>query len=131
MHRRHVLAAALSVPLLALVRAARAATVTDYTPQGFAAAQAAGRPILVHIEAGWCPTCAVQRPILAKLEARPACKDLQVFNVDFDTQKAAVRAFGATMQSTLIAFHGRTETARSVGETNPDRIAALVESALR
>ncbi len=128
MRRRPLLAAALFGLILA--PAARAATVRDYSAQAFAAAQAAGEPILVHIEAGWCPTCARQRPILHRIEATPACKDLQVFNVDFDTQKDAVRRFGATMQSTLIAFHGGKETARSVGETDPDKIAAIVDSAL-
>ena len=128
MRRRHLLAA----PLLAfaLAPAARAATVTDYTALSFAAAQAAGKPILVHIEAGWCPTCAKQRPILHRIEATSACRDLAVFNVDFDAQKDVVRRFGATMQSTLIAFRGSKETARSVGETDPDKIAAVVDSAL-
>ena len=129
MRRRHLLlAAALVAP--AFAAAARAATGADYTPAAFAAAQAAGKPILVHINASWCPTCAAQRPILSRLEARPECRDLQVFKVDFDTQKAAVRAFGARMQSTIIAFHGRTETGRLVGETDPKRIAAVVDSAL-
>jgi hypothetical protein len=36
----------------------------------------------------------------------------------------------ATSQSTLIAFKGETEKARSVGDTNPASIAALVKSAL-
>ena len=129
MRRRPLLAAALFA--LTLAPAARAATVSDYTARAFAAAQAAGKPILVHINAGWCPTCAVQRPILHRIEATPACKDLQVFTVDFDAQEDVVRHFGATMQSTLIAFHGSKETARSVGETDPDKIAAVVDSALR
>jgi len=128
MRRRHLLAAPLFV--FAAVPAARAATVAAYTAQSFAAAQAAGRPILVHINAGWCPTCAKQRPILRQIEATAACKNLQVFTVDFDAQEDVVRHFGATMQSTLIAFHGTRETARSVGETDPDKIAAVVDSAL-
>jgi len=41
-----------------------------------------------------------------------------------------VRALGATSQSTLITFKGETETGRSVGETNPDKLAALVKGAL-
>ena len=133
MLRRHLLAfslfaLALSPPLL--LGAARAATVADYTPQGFAAAQAEGKPILVHINAGWCPTCAKQRPILSQLEAKPEYRDLMVFRVDFDKQKDVVRQFEARMQSTLIAFHGHEETARSVGETRPDMIAQLLASAL-
>jgi len=128
MHRRRLLIAAAACAALAPL--AHAATVADYTPGAFAAAQAAGRPILVHINASWCPTCAAQRPVLSQLEAEPKYKYLDVFRVDFDTQKDVVRAFGATMQATLIAFHGKTETGRAVGETRPDRIAALVASTL-
>ena len=36
------------------------------------------------------------------------------FVVDFDSQKDAVKYFGARVQSTLIAFKGETETGRSL-----------------
>jgi hypothetical protein len=51
-----------------------------------------------------------------------------IFAVDFDSQKPVVRQFRAQSQSTLIAFRGKAETARSVGDTNPGSIAALVQS---
>ena len=50
--------------------------------------------------------------------------------VDFDTQKDVVHAMGATKQSTLIAFHGKQETARSVGATDPAAIRALFDKAM-
>jgi thioredoxin 1 len=53
-----------------------------------------------------------------------------VIHVDFDAQKDAVRKFGALMQSTLIVFKGGRETGRSVGDTNPDSIAALLDKAV-
>ena len=84
----------------------------------FAAAQAADKPILVFIQAPWCPTCAAQRPVLQQIEAEAAYKDLRVLMVDFDTQKDVVRQMGATMQSTLVVFRGKQEVARSVGDTN-------------
>jgi thioredoxin 1 len=96
----------------------------------FDAAQKAGKPILVAIHASWCPTCAAQRPILSELMAEPKFKDLIYFVVDFDTQKDAVRFFGARMQSTLIAFKGTTETGRSVGDTERSLIAALLNKTL-
>ena len=71
-----------------------------------------------------------QNPILTQLTREPEFKDLVVFKIDFDNQKADVRAMQATSQSTLIAFKGEQETGRSVGETNPDKLAALVKSAL-
>lgn len=113
---------ALLAPTMAL-----AAGPQPFDAKAFAAAQAAGKPILVQIHASWCPTCAQQRPILAALEKTPEFSDLVVFNIDFDSQKNLVRQFGAQMQSTLIVFHGKTETGRSTGETDPARIKALLE----
>ena len=101
-----------------------------FTAEAFAAAQRAGKPILVAIHASWCPTCKAQRPILSELMAKPEFKDLVYFVVDFDSQKDAAKYFGARVQSTLIAFKGSTETGRSVGDTDPSSIAALLNKAL-
>lgn len=105
---------------------AHAATELPYTPAAFQAAQAEGAPILVWVHATWCPTCAKQAPILAKIEQEPGEKELKVFKVDFDAQKDVVRAMGVQMQSTLIAFHGKAETARSTGQTDEAAIRAVV-----
>lgn len=105
---------------------ATAATVSEFTPAAFAAAQRAGEPILVDITATWCPTCAAQKPILTRLEAQPAFRDLHVFHVDFDAQKSVVRSFGVRMQSTLIVFHGTAERGRSTGDTQAGSIEALL-----
>ncbi|MCC0808623.1 thioredoxin family protein [Methylobacterium sp. W2] len=96
----------------------------------FAAAQGAGRPIIVEVTAPWCPICKTQRPILKALSEQPRFKDLAIYEIDFDTQKALMRRFDARMQSTLIAFKGRDEVGRSVGETQGEWIEALVEKAL-
>ncbi len=123
-------AAAAALGLLAVATGpAMAAAPVPFTQVAFDASQKAGKPILVHVEASWCTTCAQQRPILAKLEAEPKYDGVVVYNVDFDTQKDVVRAFKVQMQSTLIAFHGRTEEARSTGETSPEAIQAIVAKA--
>lgn len=109
--------------------AARAATVAQFDRAAFAAAQQTGKSILVQITAPWCPTCAAQRPILARIEDQPAYAGLMVFNVDFDHQKDVVRALGAQMQSTLIVFHGMVEEGRSIGDTQASSIEALVAKA--
>ena len=101
-----------------------------FTPDAFASAQKAGKPIFVAIHASWCPTCAAQRPILSQLMADPKFKNLTYFVVDFDSQKDAVKSFGARMQSTLIAFKGDHETGRSVGDTDRASIAALLNKTL-
>jgi thiol-disulfide isomerase/thioredoxin len=115
--------------LAAGVTGARAATELPFTQQAFNAAQSVGQPILVHIWASWCPTCKAQGPTLSAIEADPANKDLIVYKVDFDAQKDVVTALGARVQSTLIAFHGAAEKARSSGMIDPDAIKALVAKA--
>ncbi|MEW5727319.1 MAG: thioredoxin family protein [Pseudomonadota bacterium] len=98
-----------------------------YTKQAFMAAQQAGKPILVHVTAPWCPTCRAQKPVVAMIEKdNPA---LMVYEVDFDSQKDALQAFNVTQQSTLIAFAGKAETGRSTGVTDPVRIRELAGKA--
>lgn len=96
----------------------------------FAEAQKEGKPILIDVFAVWCPVCRAQNPILVQLTREPKYKDLVVFKVDFDTQKDALRAFNAQSQSTLIVFKGGSEQGRSVGDTDQDSIAALLDKAL-
>ena len=108
--------------------AAHAAQRQVFDQASFAAAQAKGERILVDISATWCPTCKAQKPIISSLADSPVNSDLVIFDVDFDSQKPVVRAFGAQMQSTLIAFKGKAETARSVGDTDPASLAQLIAS---
>jgi thioredoxin 1 len=128
--RLAVSALAVSLVLWASASTASAAEHKTFDAKSFAAAQTSGAPILVDISATWCPTCKAQKPILDSLANRPENKDLIIFAVDFDSQKPVVREFRAQSQSTLIAFRGRTETGRSVGDTDPSSIAALVKSTL-
>ena len=127
--RRTILIAAAALGTAELAPAF-AASQQAFDGKAFAEAQKAGKPILVAIHATWCPTCKAQNPILSKLMAEPRFKDLVYFVVDFDSQKDAVKYFGARVQSTLIAFKGATETGRSVGDTDPSSIAALLNKAL-
>ncbi|MEP9349958.1 thioredoxin family protein [Xanthobacter sp. KR7-225] len=101
-----------------------------FSPEAFAAAKATGKPVLVDVFAPWCPTCRAQRPILLELRKDPKFKDLIILEVDFDTQKEALRALKVQSQSTLIVFRGETERARSVGDTRKPAIEALLDKAL-
>ncbi|ATQ67273.1 MULTISPECIES: thioredoxin family protein [Methylosinus] len=124
MPSRFALALAAAVALVAAPLSA--AERHAYTAKAFDAAQAAGKPILVEVHAPWCPTCKAQEAVLEKLEAQPKFASLQVFRVDFDSQKDALTRFRAGRQSTLIAYHGKEEKARSTGETREEQIAALL-----
>jgi len=127
---RRSLHALLALAPLALAGPVRAAESVPFTPEAFAAAQKAGKPILVEVSAPWCPICKTQKPILARLAAEPRFKELQIFDIDFDSQKDLLRRLNVRTQSTLIAFKGETETGRSVGETQPEWIEGLLEKTL-
>jgi len=101
-----------------------------FTTQAFQDAQKAGKPILVEIHASWCPTCKAQKAILSDLLPEPKFKDMVVLRVDFDSQKDAVSEFGARIQSTLVVYKGDKEVGRSVGDTDPASIAALLDKGL-
>lgn len=111
---------------LTVAVAASAGEVRPYSADAFATAQANDMPIVVHVTAEWCPTCHVQRPIVRSLAEDPANPDLLVFEVDFDGDQGVLRQFGVRSQSTLIAFRGKEERARSVGVTSPSAIADLI-----
>ena len=96
----------------------------------FEAAQAAGKPILIDVSAPWCPTCKAQAPILSKLMSDPRYKGVIAFNIDYDSQKDLLRKFNVQRQSTLIVFKGKQEAGRSVGDTNPASIEAMLAKAI-
>ena len=125
MNRRHLLGA---LALSAFVSLGTVALAKDqkFDQKVFDAAQAAGKPILIEVTAPWCPTCKAQAPILSKLKGESRFKDLEAFNIDFDSQKDLLRKFNVRMQSTLIVFKGKQEAGRSTGDTNAGSIEQLL-----
>jgi thioredoxin 1 len=109
---------------------ASAAEWKDFTAGDFAAAKSAGKPILVDVFAAWCPVCRAQNPILVQLTKEPKYKDLVVFKLDYDTQKADLIALRVQRQSTLILFKGDKELDRSVGDTSEQSIEGMLDKTL-
>jgi thioredoxin-like negative regulator of GroEL len=107
-----------------------AAERMPFDQKAFEAAQTAGKSILVDVSAPWCPTCRAQKPIVEKLSLLPEYKDLQIFDVDFDTQKAVLHSLQVQQQSTLIVFRGAKEIDRSVGSTDPSAISDLLKKGI-
>jgi thiol-disulfide isomerase/thioredoxin len=128
--RRKLLVGLFAAAGLGWAVTAQAVEPRPFEQRAFEAARKAGRPILVEITAPWCPTCKAQKPILSELMRQPKFSGLQVFEVDFDSQKDVVRSLRAQMQSTLITFKGEREVGRSVGDTRRDSIEALLDKAL-
>lgn len=128
LNRSGLFVAALSAAL-ALSAPAKAFETRKFDAQSFKAVQQAGKPILVEVDAPWCPVCKAQRQALQQLSRQPEYADFVVFEIDFDSQKSAANSFDARQQSTLIAFKGATETGRLVGDAKPDSLKALLSSA--
>jgi thiol-disulfide isomerase/thioredoxin len=110
--------------------AAQALETKPFTQAAFDAAKASGKPVLVEVTAPWCPTCKAQKPILSELKATTKFKDLQVLEVDFDSQKDALKMLNVQMQSTLITYKAGQEVGRSTGDTNRTSIEALLNKAI-
>lgn len=107
-----------------------AAMNSAFSQTSFETAKKAGKPILVEVSAPWCSTCKAQAPILGELSGQARFKDLQIFKVDFDSQKDALKSLNVQMQSTLIVFKGGKEVGRSTGDTKKASIDALLSKAL-
>jgi len=125
-----VLAASVPAVMVAAPAVAAAPAVRPFDQAAFDAAQKSGKPIIVWVHAPWCPVCREQAKTIARVTADPAYRDMQVFRIDYDTQKPLWQKFGATMQSTVIAFHGKRETARIAHETDDGKVAAVIRSAI-
>ncbi len=106
-----------------------AAEQATYSPAALSAAQSAGKPVVVDVTATWCSTCAAQKPIVQSLLRDPKFKDLVLLHVDFDKQKAALRALHVREQSTFVVYKGAREVGRSTGDTDKSSIAALFDKA--
>lgn len=125
MTRVRALLTALFVALIA-GPALAAMTWTTYAPQPFAAAQEAGKTVLVHVTAPWCPTCRAQKPILDELRADTKLDEVVFVTLDYDSQKDFLRTHQVRGQSTILVFKGKQEVSRVVAETGRDRLRAFV-----
>lgn len=122
---------AIAAMFAAVPMAAQAqAQFVQYSESGFAAAQREGRTIIVDVHADWCPTCRAQSPILRELRDDPRLANALFVRVDFDSERAFLRAHRIPRQSTILVFQGREETGRSIAETNRTRLRNFVLGAI-
>lgn len=118
-----------AVALTVFAGLASAGTIKPFDQAAFDHLAAEGKPIVITVQAPWCPICKKQDPIQASLMETPAYKDYTLFTIDFDSQKALLAKYHVTSQSTIISYHGKTEVGRSVGDTHQESIDALMKKA--
>ena len=126
---KSLMAAVLSVVLGSFASFAFAAEL-PFNQAQFDAMRSAGKPVAVVFHADWCPTCRAQAPVLRDLAETAALKPLTLYVANFDTEKALKRSLGVTQQSTIVVFKDGKEIARSTGDTQRDRLDALLKQAI-
>ena len=89
-----------------------------------------GKPIVLHVHAKWCSTCATQDPILNSLMKVNEFKNLTFFNVDYDTSKDLLKTLRVSRQSAIIVFKQGKEQDRSLGDTQENSIKQLLKKAI-
>jgi thioredoxin 1 len=117
----------LALALCGLASLAMAGEIKPFDQASFDKLAAEGRPVVLDVSASWCPTCKQQKPIVDGLMKQPAYKDVTTLVIDYDTNKALLKKLKVTMQSTLLAFKGSQEVARSVGDTTAEGIEGLIK----
>lgn len=95
----------------------------------FDAAVKAGQPVAVVFHADWCPTCRAQAPLLKQLVLQPKYKTLTLFVANFDNETQLKRELHVNQQSTIVVFKNGAEINRSTGDTQTDRLDAVLAGA--
>ncbi len=131
MRRRQTLALLAVCAVAAMAQLSAAAEPRKFSQATFDQLAREGKPVVVDVSATWCPTCKAQKPIIDGLLRQPAYQGVTLLAVDFDADKPVLRQFKVSAQSTLVAFKGGKEVARSVGDTTPEGIEGLFKQALR
>ena len=126
-----ILALSVSVLLAGLVAGtASAGEIVKANSDAYKQAAMANKPIIMHVHAAWCPVCAKQNPILEALMKEPEFKDVIVFKIDYDADKALVDMLEVKTQSTLIAAKGPVEAGRIAGITDKEKLREFIRKSL-
>ncbi|MEK0427997.1 MAG: hypothetical protein RL001_524 [Pseudomonadota bacterium] len=101
-----------------------------FTQQEFDTLHAEGKTIIVHVHADWCGICKAQDVEVNAAMNAPAFKDVVFFEVNFDSQRKAVKFFNSKVQSVLIIFKQGKEIDRTVAIRDPGELQTFLRQAL-
>jgi len=100
-----------------------ATEIEKFNSEIFMDAQKAGKKIVLHYHADWCPTCRKQNNLLSELVKDSKYKDLIFIQANYDKDTEIKKKHNVKSQSTLIYFKGETEVSRSLGQTDKKVLA--------
>jgi thiol-disulfide isomerase/thioredoxin len=115
---------------IALGSAVYAADKMTFNQAAFDADLKSGKSIMVGVHADWCPTCKKQSPVINGLQNDKKFGKVVFYKVNFDSDKEFLAKYNVAHQSTLLIFKNGKEIARSTGESDPEKIRALLEKGL-
>lgn len=132
MHRRAFmfLAAAAATASFFAANKALAKAFAAYQAESFKKLLASGGPVVVHVHAEWCPVCHAQIPVMTRVLAQPAYRNVQAVRVNFDKDKMFLTDFKVVRQSTIVIYKGGKEIARLSYDTDEQRIEQTLERAI-
>lgn len=116
--------------LTALTAMPASAAGKFYTQQEFDTLNAEGKTIVIHVHAEWCGTCKAQDVQVTAAMNSPEFRDVEFFEVNFDSQRKAVKFFNSKVQSVLIIFKEGREIDRTVAIRDPGALQAFLRQAL-
>lgn len=103
---------------------------TEYQPDSFVKLLASGNPVIVHVHADWCSVCRAQMPVMERVLAGPAYKNVRTVRVNFDREKRFLADYKVVRQSTILVFKGGKEIARLSYDSDPARIEQTLARAI-
>jgi thioredoxin 1 len=103
---------------------------SEYRPDNFVKLLGSGSPLVVHVHADWCAVCKAQLPVMTKILAMPAYKNVRAVRVNFDKEQQFLTDYRVPRQSTIIVFKGGKEIARMSYDADPKRIEQTLERAI-
>lgn len=114
-----------AVLFLTASAAALALDIKPYSPQALSAEQEAGRPVTLHFHANWCPTCRAQDKVFQQWKGDARVPGTLLV-VDYDKEKELKKQLGVRTQSTVITYRGSVEKARLAGDTDVEKLRAVL-----
>ena len=111
------------------IATAQAGSLKPYNSADFDKALSAGKTIVVHVHADWCPVCHRQAPALQSLADDPAMAGAEFVQVNFDKDRDFLKANRISGQSVILVFKDGREVKRLVGVTDSDSIQSTVKAA--
>ena len=119
------LASCLIVAAMLVATPAMALRTQSFNGASVAGLVASGKPVVIHVYAGWCLQCRAQASILNDLAAKKAYGGVTVYRIDHSSP--AAKALGVP-RSTLIAYKGGKEVSRMSWGTSTNSVVSVLSA---